>query len=100
MKQLSALWLCATSTQDDDVCKDYPEAVDCGRYCKNGEIKCVTECDAGDLSCEFSCLQQLSECFNSCPCMADCPNGCDETCESKFCSDVCKECKSDIVLGS
>ena len=56
----------------------------CNEQCVGYLVDCVSKCD-NDNVCIANCGREESKCVNSCPCNADCIEGCDG-CEHPFCT--------------
>ena len=56
----------------------------CNEQCVGYLVDCVAKCD-NDSVCIANCGREESNCVNSCPCNADCIDGCDG-CEHPFCT--------------
>ena len=63
-----------------EICKDYEISNTCIIECNDEWNTCLTECSNADDSaiCSHLCSLEMTECQNNCPCMSNCPNGCDD----------------------
>ena len=57
------------------VFSDIDLAVKCIDFCDVDLLQCRNQCH-GDSYCLVGCTKQAIDCFNLCPCFAECPNGC------------------------
>ena len=67
--------------QGQEICKDYEISNECVRECNDEWNTCLAGCNDGQVDsavCTHLCSMELTSCQNDCPCMVNCPNGCDE----------------------
>ena len=70
-------------TRSFEVCNDLDYWNECNEQCKKSNGSCLEKCYG--LACEHDCSMDLVVCMESCPCMKDCPNGCDDYCMDARC---------------
>ena len=56
-------------------CDDIEMANKCFMVCDREWHECLDKCETND--CTFDCHYNQNQCTDDCPCMRNCPNGCD-----------------------
>ena len=66
-----------------ELCNDLEYWTECNERCKRSNVTCIDKCN--NYGCEHDCSLDLVVCMEGCPCMKDCPNGCDGYCMDATC---------------